>query len=249
VPDLPDRDDIVNDPDGANLPSDGQLSQRVLFMCLLIVLGWSIVGIAGALPLYLINTPCLAQSVPQASLGGIYSALQDLSLLRLLQLLEDNQINTQSTVLQIRAIVNGNDVTSNIRTRLIILTVFVIVLIMLPALYKIMKEFTKLVEYRKTWMEVRCGGMELGWLSAEKAPGFAGWGEKRIKDLIVKVGLSGSIDRTGGIAPGGGIAGIGSGFRGRGRLRSNNGEESERRLNDDEKSKLEIDVCSLFSIG
>lgn len=249
VPPFPDRRDVANSPNGADLPSDGQLSQRVLWVCLLIVLGWSLVGLAGALPLYLINTPCLAQSVPQASLGGIYSVLQDLSLLRLLQLLEDGQVVTQTSPLQARAVVDGNDVSSNIRTRLIILTVFAIVLVMLPALYKIMNEFNKLVEYRRAWLEVHCENLELGWLSASKAPSFTGWGEKRIKDLIVKIGLSGSLDQNSGIAPGGGLAGIGSGFRGRNRRRSANGEENDRRLNDEEKSRLEIDVCSLFSIG
>ena len=87
------------------LPVDGQFSQRVLWVCFLVVLGWSFLGLAGLLPLYLVNTPCLAQSIPQARFGGIYSVLQDLSLLRLLHLHEDENITTSSKILAL-AVVN-----------------------------------------------------------------------------------------------------------------------------------------------
>lgn len=221
------------------LPVDGQFSQRVLWVCFLVVLGWSFLGLAGLLPLYLVNTPCLAQSIPQARFGGIYSVLQDLSLLRLLQLLEDENITTSSKILA-RAVVNGNDVTSNIRTRIIILTVFTIVLGMLPALRKIFKEFNRLVNYRHVWLEIRCEGLEMGWLSAEKAPGFLGMGEKRIKDFIVKTGLSATLDKNSGI----GSSGV------RQRAQSHRAQERiEKTRDDEEKAALEIDVRSLFTVG
>ena len=246
VPSLPDESELANAGAGAKLPSDGQLSQRVLWICFLIVLGWSLLALAGALPLYLVDTPCLAQSVPQSSFGGLYSTLQDLSVLRLLQLLEDVNITTSSRI-STRASVNGTDVSPHVRTRLIILTVFVIALAMFPALFKLLKEFTKLVAYRRHWLEVRCEGLELGWLSAEKAPGFVGWGEKRLKDFLMKSGLSSSLDRNGGIGTAGNMTGIGSGYRAR--TLSQRNRQQDDRTQDGEKAELEIDIKSLFTIG
>lgn len=243
IPSIPSASDIA---DGAQLPSDSQLNQRVLWISFLIVLAWSFLGLAGALPLYLINTPCLANSVPQASFSGVYSTLQDLSVLRLLQLLENGDVATSGNI-QARELVNGEDFSSNVRTRLIILAVFAIVLAMLPALYKILREFTRHVNYRRHWLEVRCEGMELGWLSARRAPGFVGWGEKRLKDFLVKTGLSSTLDRSGGIV-GGNMAGIGSGFRGRNQRRTRDPDEVDRPLNEDEKADLEVDLRTLFSI-
>ncbi|EEB95408.1 hypothetical protein MPER_05627, partial [Moniliophthora perniciosa FA553] len=93
VPSLPDDDDATKygrsaHDDAKNFPSDEQLSQRILWIAFLIVLGWTILGLAGALPLYLINTPCLAKQPTTSEFGGSYSVLQDLSLMRLLELLD-----------------------------------------------------------------------------------------------------------------------------------------------------------------
>ncbi|THH08733.1 hypothetical protein EW145_g2508 [Phellinidium pouzarii] len=228
-----------------DFPSDGQLSQRVLWISFLIVLGWSLIGLGGALPLYLVNTPCLAQSA-RVSFVGYYSTIQDLSLLRLLQLLEQEDFTTPNRIS--RAVVNGNDISSTIRIRLIVLTVLVLVLGMLPALYKLMKEYTRLLSYRRHWLEIRCGGMEMGWLSARNAPGLVGWGEKRIKDFIIKSGLSASLDRNGGIGTSGNMAGIGSGYRARYQSQRNRSQD-EQGLSDDEKASLQIDIASIFSIG
>lgn len=247
VPSVPDRSDL-SDAGAEEIPSDSQLSQRVLWIALMIVLGWSLIGLAGALPLYLVNTPCLANSTPQASFGGLYSTLQDLSLLRLLQLIPNNDGSFSGKTL-VKRVQDGEGVPKNIRIRIIILTVFVIVLAMLPALYKLMKEFTRLANYRKHWLEIRCEEMDLGWLSARDAPGFVGWGEKQIKDFIIKSGLSMSLDRSGGIGVSGSMAGVGSGFRARTQSqRSRNRDEAERPLNDNEKARPEIDVTGLFSI-
>lgn len=249
VPSLPDEDELAKAGPGRDLPSDGQLSQRVMWICFLIVAGWSLLGLVGALPLYLINTPCLAQSIPQSSFGGVYSTLQDLSVLGLLQLLQNGDISTTGTSNFVtRATVNGNDVTSNVKIRLIILTVFVLVLAMLPALIKLMREYLKLVTFRRHWLDVRCEGLELGWLSVEKAAGLANWGEKRVKDFIVKVGLTASLDKNGGgIGTGGPMAGIGSGYRARTQS-ERLGTSENRPISDDEKAALEIDVRSLFTI-
>ena len=214
----------------------------------MIVLSWSVIGLAGALPLYIVNTPCLADSLPAGRFGGIYSTLQDLSVLRLLQLLENGDVTTTNS-LHTREIVNGRDVAHNARIRLIILTVFVLVLVMFPALIRLMREMRKLVNYRQAWIDVHCNGMELGWLSAKNAPGFVGWGEKRLKDFIMKTGLSASLDQNTGIGASGNMAGIGSGFRGRsGRVRRT---DTDRQYSNDEEEKTypEVDICGIFSIG
>ncbi|TDL28546.1 hypothetical protein BD410DRAFT_759887 [Rickenella mellea] len=233
--------------DPNEFPSDGQISQRVLWVSFLLALGWAVLGLLGALPLYLVNTPCLAQSTPAGQFGGIYSTLQDLSLLRLLPLLANGTVSTSSGKLQQRAVVDGDDVTRNVKIRLIILTVLVLALALLPALYKILREFTRLANYYRRWVEVRCGGIEMGWLSAKDAPGFVGWGEKRLKDYIVKMGLSASLGN--GVSNSRNLAGIGSGIGAAGRNRRTRKEESESPLKEEEKGKLEVDVQSVFSIA
>ncbi|KAL1738749.1 hypothetical protein HDZ31DRAFT_16821, partial [Schizophyllum fasciatum] len=76
--------------DAELFPSDEQLSQRVLWISFLIVMGWSILALAGCLPLYLASLPCLAD-YSQARYGGAYSTLQDLSLMRLLRMLDSGE--------------------------------------------------------------------------------------------------------------------------------------------------------------
>lgn len=215
--------------DAELFPSDEQLSQRTLWICFLVVLGWSILALAGLLPLYMVETPCLANSAGPSRFTGAYSVLQDMSLLRLIRLLDNTSVNTSSDFV-IRAIVNGKDYASNARTRVIILTVLSIVLGVLPVLWKIIREFDRLVAYRRRFMDVKCQGLEMGWLSARYSPGFVGWGEKRLKDFIVKTGLSASLDEN------------------------RNGTSRSRRRrhtewSNEEKADLEVDVQSLFSIG
>lgn len=215
-------------------PSDEQLSQRTLWLAFVICFGWSILGLAGALPLYLVSTPCLAQSADQGTTSGAYSVVQDLSLLRLLQLFESGDVSTEKNFsrLSSRAVGDPKDIRSTSRIRTVVLTILVLVLGVLPVLWKILKEFNRLVAYRRRWVEVKCGEKELGWLSAAKAPGFVGWGEKRLKDYLLKGGLSSTLEsseentRTG---------------RRKRQPRPTGGHIDEK--------GLEIDVQSLFSIG
>ncbi|KAJ3557112.1 hypothetical protein NM688_g1642 [Phlebia brevispora] len=209
-------------------PSDEQLSQRVLWTCLLVLLGWSALGLAGFLPLYMVDTSCLADSIPPAMFTGAYSALQDLSLLRLLRLLDPTSISSFGAALSIREVLTSDD-HAKIRTRMIIITVFAIALGVLPALVLIIREFNKLVAYRERWLEVHCQGLEMGWLSGRAAPGFVGWGERRLKDFLVKTGLSASLDPP-------------ESANGRRRRR-------EQELLEEQRAQMEIDVRSLFSIG
>ncbi|KAG8898221.1 hypothetical protein FRB99_007589 [Tulasnella sp. 403] len=166
VPALPeDTSAYGNSPvDDAHLfPSDEQLSQRLLWVALLIALGWTLLGLIGALPLYLVSTPCLANSSPSLTYGSAYSTLTDLSLVRLLRMYDNYNVSTsdnQSNVMR-RAVIDGHDRTDNARARLIVLTVLTILLGVLPVLWKLWKEFRLVANYRARWLEVRCGGIEM----------------------------------------------------------------------------------------
>ncbi len=195
------------------------------------ILVWSILGLAGFLPLYMVNTPCLAHSTPPPRFTGAYSVLQDLSLLRLLRLLDNRSIGPQETF-ALREIIDGTYRAPGARTRVIIATVLAIVLGVLPVLWKIIREFNRLVAYRERWTDVHCQGYELGWLSSKSAPGFSGWGEKRLKEFLVKTGLSSTLETN---------------ENGNGRTRRQR-RAAQEEWNTTEQGNLEVDVRSLFSI-
>ncbi|THV01445.1 hypothetical protein K435DRAFT_750308 [Dendrothele bispora CBS 962.96] len=248
VPLVPDTPDDVSDAgrsateDVELFPSDEQLSQRALWMCFLIALGWSFLGLAGALPLYLVDTPCLADQGPQSTHGGSYSALHDLSLLRLLRYIDNGGNVSVANLISVQKRADGSD-PQNIRPRIIVLTVLTIVLALLPALWKITKEFNNLAAYRKRWIETKCQNKEMGWLSVRDAPGFKGWGEKRLKDFILKSGLSSSLDQNGGSSRNG------NGRKNQSFLqRSRHGDDESEPFNESEKAGLEVDVQSLFTV-
>lgn len=247
VPSVPsDVSDTGKSPatDASLYPSDEELTQRALWHSFLVVLGWSFLALVMALPLYMVNTPCVSQSLSQPRFGGGLSTMQDLSLLRLLNLLDDKSISTStsnSVVLSRRATVDGRDVAPNTRTRIIILTVLFLVLGILPALYKTLKEFNLLLSHRLRWLNIKLEGKDMGWLSLRQAPGFTGWGEKRVKDFINRTGLSSALETSGG--PGSGVRRRRANSRGR-ELEV----EEDRRLSREEELGLEVDVQSLFTI-
>jgi calcium permeable stress-gated cation channel len=222
--------------DAELFPSDEQLNQRILWTGFIVVLGWSIMGLAGALPLYLVLTPCIAQTGSPATFGGIYSTLHDLSLLRLLRLFDEGYVST-ADLIHARPIGTEQD-PHHARARIIVLTALTLVLGLLPALWKILREFNTMVGYRKSFVDVRCGGQELGWLSASRAPGFVGWGERRIKDFILKIGLGYSMEVRGG-------RNHSRAVNGHGRAR----RSEEQPLNYQEEANLGVNIQSLFSIG
>jgi calcium permeable stress-gated cation channel len=240
---VPSISNVPSDPadpaaaDARRFPSDEELSQRTLWFCFLIVLGWSILGLAGALPLYMISIPCLAKTAPTPRYLGGYSTLQDLSILRVLMLL-DNRIVSTSTDTSVLEVVNGQDLKSRARVRIIILTAFLIVLGLFPALVKILREYSNLVAFRRKWTDVHLQGKEMGWISAREAPGFVGWGEKRLKDFILKTGLSSSLDFSAEPANSGTGRGRGPGRRGMG----------SPYMFSEEDMRPEVDVLSLFTI-
>lgn len=198
------------------------------------MLGWSILGLASALPLYLVSTPCIAQTGSPSIFGGVYSTLHDLSLLRLLRLFDEGGLST-SNLIHIRATGIDQD-PHHARVRVIVLTVLTLVLGLFPALWKILREFNTMVAYRKSFVDVRCAGQELGWLSASQAPGFMGWGERRMKDFILKIGLGYSMEVRDGNDS---------------RARNDYGRprrSEEQPLNYQEEANLGVNVQSLFSI-
>ncbi|TFY74538.1 hypothetical protein EWM64_g9475 [Hericium alpestre] len=218
-------------------PSDEELSQRTLWFCFVIVAWWSIVGLAGALPVYLVTTPCIAQSALPPQLSGTYSTLQDLSLLRLLQLLDSRNITTSaSTAADARAVLNGTDVFWRTRIRVIILIVLLIVVAILPALWMLLREFNNLSAARRIWTDVHLKGIEMGWLSIREAPGFLGWGEKAVKAFITKTGLSSTLGANG---------------NGNGNGASNDRSRriQEWGLEDPDEGLAEVDIQGLFTIG
>jgi hypothetical protein len=141
-----------------------------------------------------------------------------------------------------RAIISDSD-PYHTRIRVIVLTVLAILLGVLPALIKIIREFNRTVDYRRRWLEVRCEGKDLGWLSARRAPGFASWGEKQFKDYLVKIGLSSSLGdaakRNGGARPRNGERAV----------RRREEEQPLNRFEETNNPDADVDIQSLFSIG
>jgi hypothetical protein len=252
-------------PDPAQLfASDEQLAQRTLWIVFLICSAWAFLALAVVLPLYLVQTPCLPTSDPQVNYGGRYGTLNDLSLLRLLRMLDNGSINTSSTqaskrnfIFKKRLIDNGKDLSGNAYARLIALCVILIVLAILPALWKLWKEFRKLAIYHKAWHEGRCERFEMAYLSSGTgnsallgtrggAWGWRGWGEGKVKDFFRKSGL-------------GGGSGLGNGGRGaatgRAALLSPEEKGGRRHRNQsspgssEEKADAEVNVTSVFSVG
>lgn len=185
VPDVPDSNSCLN---SILFLSDDELSQRAIWIAFLLVLGWSLASLAVAMPLYVVDTPCTGDTLPNAKYGGQYSALHDLSLIRLLRLLPRGSVSTGSAVLHRRLFVDGVDESRKARSRLLGLTILVVVLAVAASLL-LFREFHKLLSYRRLWLRVRCGEMEMGWLSAGQTPGLASLGEDAVKEVFADNGL------------------------------------------------------------
>jgi calcium permeable stress-gated cation channel len=168
-------------------------------------------------------------------------------LTRLLRLFDSSNVTTNNLIEQAlaRRADDGVQDPQHARERVIVLTALVIVVALLPALIKIIREFNKTVAYRNRWIETKCRGLELGWLSTKDAPGFTGWGEKRLKDFIVKSGLSASMENNARNArrSRSGLN-ILNGLRGPTNRHSPETEE----LEEEERANLPVDVQSLFTI-
>jgi calcium permeable stress-gated cation channel len=278
VPSLPSASDIddarearINpqpgqaNPDPAQLfASDEQLAQRTLWVVFLICLGLSFLALAVALPIYLVNTPCLPASGLQVEYGGRYGTLNDLSLMRLLRMMDEGSINTSSKLTSIwkRLVVNGKDLSDNAYARLIAICCIVIFLAIIPILWKLWKEFTALAEYHKAWDQDRCESFEMGYLSCGTSDhillgnrggawGWRGWGEGKVKSFLRKAGLGGGSNITAG---GRKVTTAGTGGGEKSALLSTREAESRRRNqpspgSSEERADAEINVTSVFSVG
>ena len=229
--------------DAELFPSDEQLSQRTLWVALLIALGWSVLALGGALPLYLVNTPCNSD-FPPAIYGGGYSTLTDLSLLRLLRLFDSGQVSPSSVSTHTRRGLDSSSDPYRVHVRVVVLAILTILLGVLPVLIKILREFNRIAEYRTRWLEVKCEGKDMAWLSARKAQAYATWGERQFKDYLVKIGLSTTLAEQA------------RRNHNDGGVRARNGQRVVRRREEEEPltgrdnvEKPEIDIESLFSIG
>ena len=222
--------------DARLFPSDEQLSQRFLWLAFVIASGWSFISLCGALPVYLVNISC-SLSNSTGFYGGTAPLLLELSILRLLRVFDTG-------------LVSANDIDTHIqgtagdplhaRIRVIVITVLALAGGLFPAVYLVLREFNKLLKYRRRWIEVKCHGNELGWLSASRAPGFVGWGEKQMKQFIISLGLTSSLDAT---EQSNGIRSA------RRRGGSRRRRLQERALNYTEQADLGVDIQMLFSIG
>lgn len=231
--------------DAELFPSDDQLTQRTIWVAFLIALGWSVVALAGALPLYMVNTPCQADYGNQVTYGGASAMMQDMSLLRLLRHLDAGNISTTSMLhVQSRSIAPRafQDDAQNTRKRLIILTILAAVVILIPAMRKVIFEFNRLVNHRKAWLQTKCGNLEMGWISIKKAPGFVGWGEQELKDLIIKNDIGASLR--------GGSRTSRSGSKSKSSDRRQKHEASEEQpLTDHPEELSTVDIHALYTIG
>ncbi|KAH8835622.1 hypothetical protein DL96DRAFT_1454607 [Flagelloscypha sp. PMI_526] len=226
--------------DAELFPGDEQLTQRTVWTAFLIVLAFTVVALAGALPLYMVSVPCQSELGPDVFYGGASSMMHDMSLLRLLRHIDANNISTTNLfVSPSRSLVRRafDDDSQHSRTRIIVLTVLAAVLILLPAMRKIIKEFNVLVQYRKSWLQTKCANLEMGWIGVNTAPGFVGWGEQELKDFIISNGLGTSLRG-------------GSNNRSRSRSSGRKHEHSdEQSLTSHPEENTVIDIHSLYTIA
>ena len=73
--------------------------------------------------------------------------------MRVLQLFDNRDVSTRSNA-SVLEIVNGEDLKRRARLRVIIVTVLLIVVGLLPALVKILREYSMLVAFRRKWTDV-----------------------------------------------------------------------------------------------
>jgi len=129
----------------------------------------SMVALATCLPLFLVNTPCLADTSPRSVYGGRLGSLNDLSILRLLDSLDpapdSPSMFPKQQDLASRALPGTiRPVITSARTRLIILVVITIVGMVLPALWIILRALNVMLKVRERWLNDVCDGEEIWWL-------------------------------------------------------------------------------------
>ncbi len=249
-------------------PSDEQLAQRSLWVVFLIALGWCFLALLAALPIYTVNTPCVSSST-QPTYGGRYGTLADLSIIRLLKMLDNGTLSTvnqqalalgkharslvhDARVLHRRLIdESGHDLSGEAERRLIALCVIIVALALLPALCMIWYEFSRLANYYDIWDKGRCEGVELAYLSCGTsnhllsgkrggAWGWRGWGEGQVKAFFRKNGLGSGTSMGGPTSKSTSAIDI--------LLKGNEERRKKVNLEGGEKAEPEINITGVFSV-
>lgn len=216
----------------------------------------------------MINTPCVSSST-QPTYGGRYGTLADLSILRLLKMLDNgtlSTVNQQAFALgrHARSLVGdardlhrrmldqrGNDISGEAERRLIALCVIIVVLVLLPALWHLWREFSRLASYYDMWDKGRCEGVEMAylgcgtsnrWLSGKRggAWGWRGWGEGQIKAFFRKAGLGSGPGMGGPISKSTSAIDV--------LLKDHDERRKKKNVEGNEKAEAEINITGVFSV-
>ena len=163
------------------------LAQRTMFTGLKLAALSSFIALGAALPMFLVDVPCLSQTSPQNVLGGRTGSMTDLSLLRLLNALDPSpDSDSTSNFLHIPLLSRALPSTiapaiSSARVRMIILLVLITVLSVGGGLFTIAQSYAALSKYRKNFAEQVCGGLSMVFIPSKCAPGWSGLTEEKIK--------------------------------------------------------------------
>jgi hypothetical protein len=155
-----------------NFPSDEELHLRFLYTVAKVVVVWMLAALCIGLPVLVAGVPSL-QSRGSSSmlLAGRYSALDNVSIIRLLRAHDDGLV-------------------SSTRARLIVLTVFSIALPLFLLVFVVRREIDLVTKNRRNFVSQTCEGLQMGWLSAKRARGFRGVSESEIRRLFSQWGLA-----------------------------------------------------------
>ena len=165
-----------------------------------------LVSLAGALPLYIANVPCLGTTSPRNALGGRLGTLTDLSLLRLLNALDPSlespsrsesisaAANLASSRMSLLHSVHSGPARralsdtiapaiSSAHVRLIIVLVLIGLITLLGGLVLVLRVF-RMMESQRRKMNEEAQWVDVVVLSKEEVPGWTG-GEARLRERLV----------------------------------------------------------------
>lgn len=174
--------------------SPGATTLPVVYASLKLLVMTSLVALAVPLPLFLVDTPCLAQTSPSNYLGGRLGSLTDLSLLRLLNSLDPApESPTRDASIQLllyhrykRALPQTiGPALSSARVRLIVLLALIGLLSVVGGLWIIARAYASTAKKREGFEQQTCGGLDMVLVEADTAPGWKGMSEERLRKLLV----------------------------------------------------------------
>lgn len=177
--------------------SEGHLGLHSMLAALKLAAVPSLVALAAALPLYLVNTPCLDATSPSNTLGGRTGSLTDMSLLRLLNSLDPSPgSQSTSSQLHLQAYIRALPSTiapaiGSARVRLIVLLVIITVLGCGGGLFVLFRAYTAFARYHKRFELEICGGMDMVIIPLQRAKAWSGLSEEGIRRWIGERGLKG----------------------------------------------------------